>query len=115
MHPRKTMAIKVEVEKLLKVGFIYPVPLTEWVFNIVPVMKKQGTIRVCVDYRDLNKASPKENYPTPFIDQIINNCTRSVIFLFMDGFSGCNQINILPSNQHKKKLIFPWGILQITL
>jgi hypothetical protein len=63
----------VKVEKLLNVGFIYPVPLTEWVSNIVPITKKQGTIHVCVDYRDLNKAYPKENYPTPFIDQIIDD------------------------------------------
>jgi hypothetical protein len=74
----------------LKSGFIYPVPLTEWVSNIIPVTKKQGTIRVFVDYRDLNKACPKDNYPTPFIDQIIDNCVESVIFSFMDGFSGYN-------------------------
>ena len=50
VHPRKATAIKAEVEKLLNAGFIYPIPLTEWVSNIVPVDKKQGTIRVCVDY-----------------------------------------------------------------
>ena len=68
IHPKKAVAIKAEVEKLLKVGFIYLVPLTEWVSNIVLVTKKQGTIRVCVNYRDLNKACPKDNYLTPFID-----------------------------------------------
>ena len=50
VHPKKVVAIKVEVEKLLRAGFIYPGPLTEWVSNIVPIMKKQGTIRVCIDY-----------------------------------------------------------------
>ena len=67
MHPRKATAIMGEVEKLLKDGFIYPIPLINWVSNIVSVTKKQGTIRVCVDYRDLNRACPKDNYPTPFI------------------------------------------------
>jgi hypothetical protein len=90
VHPKKLAAIKAEVEKLLKFGFIYPVPLTEWVSNLVSVAKKQGTIRVCVYYHDLNKACPKDNYPTPFIDQIIDNCAGSVIFSFMDGFSGYN-------------------------
>ena len=52
--------MKAKVEKLLKADFIYLVPLTEWVLNIVPITKKQGTIHVCVDYRDLNKACPKE-------------------------------------------------------
>jgi len=93
----------------LKVGFIYPVPLTECVSNIVLVTKKQGTIRVFVDYRDLNKDYPKENYPTPFIDQIIDNCAESAIFSFMDGFSDYNQIDILPSDQHKTSFIYPWG------
>jgi hypothetical protein len=96
VHPKKTATIKAEVEKLLKSGFIYPVPLMEWVSNIVLVTKKQGTICVCVDYRDLNKACLKDNYPMPFIDQIIDNCAGSVIFSFMDGFSGYNQIDILP-------------------
>jgi hypothetical protein len=103
------MTIKEQVEKLLKYGFIYPVPLTEWVSNIIPVAKKKGTICVCVDYRDLNKACPKDNYPTLFIDQIIDNCVGNVIFFFMDGFSGYNQIGILLVDQHKTNFIFPWG------
>lgn len=70
----------------------------EWVSNIVPVTMKQGTIRVCVDYRDLNKACLKDNYPTPFINQIIDNFAGSVIFSFMDGFSGYNQIDILAAD-----------------
>lgn len=53
VHPKKAAAIKVEVENILHDGFIYPVPLTDWVSNIVPVMKNKGTIRVCVDYRDV--------------------------------------------------------------
>eukprot|EP00253_Pinus_taeda_P022688 PITA_22688 len=109
VHPRKAAAIKAEVEKLLKAGFIYPIPLTEWVSNIVPVDKKQGTIRVCVDYRDINRACPKDNYPTPFIDQLIDECAGSEIYSLMDGFSGYNQINIAPADQHKTTFICPWG------
>jgi hypothetical protein len=90
VHPKKITAIKAEVEKLLKYDFIYLVPLTEWVSNLFLVAKKQGTIRVCIDYRDLNKTYPKDNYPMPFIDQIIDNCAGSVIFSFMGGFSGYN-------------------------
>ena len=54
IHPRKVAAIKAEVEKLLRACFIYPIPLTDWLSNIVPVNKKKGTIRVCIDYRDIN-------------------------------------------------------------
>ena len=77
----------------------------EWVSNVVPLNKKQGTIRVCIKFRDLNKACPKDNFPTPHIDQIIDNFAGSVIFSFMDGFSGYNQIEILPSDQHKMAFI----------
>ena len=66
VHPWKATTIKAKIEKLLKDGFIYPIPLTEWVLNVVPVNKKQGTIRVCIDFMDLNKSCPKDNfcYPT---------------------------------------------------
>ena len=90
VHPQKAAAIKAEIEKLLKAGFIYPIPLTEWVSNVVLVNKNKGTIRVCIDFRDLNKACPKEDFPTPHIDQIIDNYAKSVIFSFMDGFFGYN-------------------------
>lgn len=87
IHPRKVVAIKAEVLKLLRVGFIYPIPLTNWVLNIVPVNKKQGMIRICIDYRDINQTCPNDNYPTPYIDQI----------------------NILPKDQPKTTFICPWG------
>ena len=109
VHPHKAAAIKAEAEKLMNASFIYPIPLTEWVSNIVPVDKKQGIIRVCVDYRDINRSCPKDNYPTPFIDQIIDECAGSEIYSLMDSFSGYNQINILPEDQHKTAFICPWG------
>src|SRR5713101_7602162 len=109
MNPCKVAAMKDEVEKLLNAGFIYPIALTEWVSNPVPVDKKKGTIRICTEFRDLNKAYPKDNYPTPFIDQIIDACARSEVFSFMDGFYGYNQIQIEPEDQHKTTFICPWG------
>jgi hypothetical protein len=109
VHPCKVVAINLEVEKLLKVVFVYLVALTDWVSNLVMWNKKQGTIYICVDYRDINKACPKDNYLTPFIDQVIDECVGSEIFFLMDGFYGCNQINILPADQHKTTFIFLWG------
>ena len=68
VNPRKALAIKAEIEKLLKASFIYPIPLMEWVLNSIPVDKKYGTIWMCTNFRDLNRAFPKDNFPTPFID-----------------------------------------------
>lgn len=110
LNPRKVVASIAEVDKFLKAGFMYLIPLTEWVSNPVPIDKKQGMICVYIDFRDLNKACPKHNYPTPFIDQIIDECVGNDIFSFMDGFSSHNQIVIHPKDQHKTNFIFPWGI-----
>ena len=59
----------------------------------------------------MNKACPKDNFPTPHIDHIIDNCYGSVIFSFMDVFFGYNQIDILPVDHHKMTFIYPWGTL----
>ena len=56
-----------------------------------------------------NRACPKDNYRTPFIDQLIDDCAGSEIYSFMDSFSGYNQINISPSYQHKTAFIYLWG------
>jgi hypothetical protein len=85
------------------------VALIDWVSNLVLINKKQGMIHICVDYRDINKSCPKDNYPTPFVDQIVDDYVGSEIFSLINGFSGYNQINILPVDQHKISFIFPWG------
>ena len=78
MNPKKAPTIKAEIEKLLKAGFIYTVPLTEWVSNLIPVDKKQGAIHICTDFCDLNSGCPKDNFPTPFIDKILDECAGVV-------------------------------------
>ena len=105
MNPRKAPAIKVEIKKLLKVGFTYPVTLTDWVSNPISIYKKQGTIRVCTNFRDLNRACLKDNFPKPFIDQILDECARSEVFSFTDEFLRYNQIQIKPEDQHKTAFI----------
>ena len=71
--------------------------------------KKEGKIWVFTDFRDLNKVFHKDNQPTSFIDQILDNCVRDEIFSFMDGFSSYNQIQIKPKDQHETAFICPWG------
>ena len=81
VNPRKAPTIKADIEKLLNANFIYPLPLMEWVnSNLVLVDKKQGVIRICTDFRDLYHACPKDNFPTPFIDQILDECVGSEVF-----------------------------------
>ena len=89
IHPANATAIKAEIEKLRKAGFIYPITYTTWVSNLVPI-KKQGTIHVYTDFCDLKLACPRDNFPTLFIDQIIDACASHEAFSFMAGFSGYN-------------------------
>lgn len=85
---------------------MYLIPLTDWDSNVVLVTKKYATICVCSYYRDINMACPKYNYPTPFINQIVDDCTDSEIFSFIDGYFGYNHIDILPSDNQKNTSIF---------
>ena len=82
---------------------------SKWVANIVPVPKKDGKIRVCVDFRDLNKASPKDDFPLPHIDILVDNTARQALLSFMDGFSGYNQILMAPEDREKTTFTTEWG------
>ena len=62
----------------------------QWVANVVPVPKKDGKIWVCVDFRDLNKASPKDDFPLPHIDILVDNIAGHALLSFMDEFLGYN-------------------------
>ena len=84
--------IKEEVEKQIKARFLEVVTYPEWLANIVLVGKKDERVRMCVDYRDLNKASLKDDFPLPHIDVLIDSAAASTMYSFMDGFAGYNQI-----------------------
>ena len=79
-----------EVEKQLKAGFLTAIAYLDWLAYIVPMPKKDGKVCICVDYRDLNWASPKENFPLPHIDTLIDNTAINMFFSFMDEFLGYN-------------------------
>ncbi|XP_030453194.2 uncharacterized protein LOC115674822 [Syzygium oleosum] len=83
--PELSKKIEEEVMKLLKVGFIEVTQYPSWVANIVPVMKKDGRVRVCIDYRDLSKASPKDDFPLPHIDVLVDSTAGFELFSFMDA------------------------------
>ena len=92
MRPGWAMLIKEEIAKQLKAKFLEVVEHPEWLANIVPVPKKDGRVRMCVDFRDLNNASLKDNFSLPHIDVLIDSATASAMYSSMDGYSGYNQI-----------------------
>lgn len=96
MHPHISLLVKVELKKLLDVGFIRLVAYPDWVSNIVLVSKLDKSIRVCIDFRGLNKTCPKNDFPLPIIDIIVDLTVGHEIFSLIDGFSRNNQIKITP-------------------
>jgi len=82
--------IKLEVQKLLKVRFIEEIECPSWLANIVPVKKKNGQIRVCEDFWDLNKACPKDEFSLPNVDILVDAVASHERFSFMDGYNGYN-------------------------
>ena len=101
MKSKTILKIKEEVEKQLNVGFLTAVAYSDWVANIVLVPKKDGKVRICVDYRDLNRAGPKDNFPLPYIDTLIDNTMTNMFFSFMYGFLGYIQINMVEEDRAK--------------
>jgi len=63
---------------------------------------------MCVDYQDLNRASPKDDFSLPHIDILVDNTTKFSLFSFMNGFSGYNQIKMTPEDIEKTTFITPW-------
>lgn len=80
--------IYAEVQKLRNAKLKKPILHPEWLANVFPVKGKNGQIRVCVDFRDLNKACPKDEFPLPNMDMLIDNTAGYQMFSFMDGYSG---------------------------
>ena len=84
--------IKKETERLLEAKFIQPCRYVEWISSIVPVYKKNGKLRVCIDFIDLNKATPMDGYPMPIADMLVDTAARHKVISFMDGNACYNQI-----------------------
>jgi hypothetical protein len=95
MKAEVLVEVKKEVEKMLQAGFIRPCKYAQWISSVVPVQKKDGRWRVCVDFRDLNRATPKDEYPMSVAETLINAAAGHKILSFMDGNTGYNQIFIL--------------------
>ena len=101
--------MKEEIQKQLSVGFLSVVEYPEWLANVVLVPKKDDKVRVCVDFRDLIKASLKDDFPLPHIDMLVDNTAGHSMLSFMDGFSRYSQILMAPGDMEKTSFITEWG------
>jgi len=109
INPMLLPIMEREVKKLLQSQIIVLLRYSEWVANLVPVRKKNGEIRLCVDFRNLNRISQKDNYPLPKMEHILQRVTGASRMSMIDGFSGYNQVFVLPEDREKTSFTTPWG------
>ena len=98
-----------ELAKLLEAGFIREIKHPDWLANLVMVPKKHKSWRLCVDFKDLNKAFPKDPFPLPRTDHIIDAIARHDSLCFLDAYSGYHQIKMAESDQAATAFITPYA------
>ena len=127
LNPTMKEVVCKEVLKWLDVGVIYPISDSTWVSLVQVVPKNRGTTviktenntllpsrtviswRICIDYQKLNKATLKDHFPLPFLDQMLDTLARHEYYYFLYGYSGYNQISIAPEDQEKTTFTCPYG------
>lgn len=111
----KRKAIGQEIDRLLAAHFIEEIKKATWVANPVLVPKKHTTIlRMCVDFTALNKCCPKDHFPLPRIDQIVDSTAGCARLSFLDAYSGYNQIRMKEEDKDKTAFITPYGVYSYT-
>ncbi|CAL9018622.1 unnamed protein product, partial [Prunus brigantina] len=108
--PERYEAMKAEVDKLSTIGFIKEVDYPTWLANVVMVRKGTKGWRICVDYTNLNRACPKDSFPLPRIDQLVDATAGHALLSFMDAYSGYNQIFMHPEDQAHTSFITDRGL-----
>ena len=103
--PERDQAVTEEVTKLLTAGFIWEVYYPDWLADVILVKKANGKWRMYVDFTDLNEACPNDSFPLPRIDQLMDSIAGHKLLMFMDAFSGYNQIKMAEEDQEKTAFI----------
>ncbi|KAK8510798.1 hypothetical protein V6N12_009640 [Hibiscus sabdariffa] len=127
LNPAMKKVVMKEIIKWLDAGVIYPISDSSWVSHVQCVPKKGGItvvtndenellptrtvtgLHICMDYRKLNKATKKDHFPLPFIDQMLDRLAGKEFYCFLDGYSGYNQFAIAPEDQEKTTFTYPFG------
>ena len=103
--PERDKAVAEKVRKLLEAAFIREVYYPDWLANVVMVRKNNEKWRMCIDFTDLNRACPKDSYPLPRIDTLVDSTARHELLSFMDAFSSYNQIKMKEEDQEKTSFV----------
>jgi len=110
IKPEVMASVKAEITRLYEANFIRQCRYAEWISSVVPMYKKNGKVRVCIDFRDLNKGTLMDSYPMHVADMLIDAAARHKVISFMDGNAGYNQIFMAEEDIHKTTFRCP-GVL----
>ena len=105
MRPDMYEKIKAEVMKQFNASFLAVTSYLQWVANVVPMPKKDGMVCMCMNYRDLNREIPKDDFLLPHIDVFVDTTSQHKVFSFRDGFSGYSQIKMAPEDMEKTTFV----------
>lgn len=109
INPLLLAPIENEVKKLMQEKIIVPLRYLDLDSNLIRMSKKKGEIRLCVEFRNLNRASLKDNYSLPKMDYVLKKVAGAYRLSMVDGFSGYNQIAVEKEYQKKTTFTTPWG------
>jgi hypothetical protein len=112
LNPKLAPLVQQELKKMLDTGIIQQTRHSSWCSNLVVARKKTGKIRICIDFRNLNTACTKYNYPLPKMETLLQRVTGSGMISMLDGFSGYNQIRLKEEDRHKTTFTTPWGTFE---
>jgi hypothetical protein len=105
LNPYYVTVIKHDIDKLLVASFIQPLEKATWLSPIVVVPKKNGRLKIYVDFRKLNVTTKKDPCPLPFIEEVLNIVARCVVYSFLDGYYGYQHICIVPKDRYKTSFV----------
>jgi hypothetical protein len=109
MSKDRAEGAKAEVNRLLEASVIRPIKYPEWLANVVLVRKHIGKWRMCIDFTDLNKACPKDEFPLPRIDSLVDAAASSEMMSLLDCYSGYHQIWLRKEDEPKTSFTAPFG------
>ncbi len=102
--------VKQDIDKLSTTRFIQSVEEATWLSPIVVVPKKNGKLKICIDFRKLNGTTNKDPYPLPFIDEVLNAVARYEVYSFLNGYSTYHQISIALEDKYKITFVTYLGV-----
>ena len=100
---------------MIEAGFIRPYRYATRISSIVLVWKKNGKIRICIDFRDLNRAMPMDEYPMPIAEMLVDAAAGHKMMSFLDGNAGYNQIFMAKEDMYKTAFRCPQGLFEFVV